>query len=116
MNKSLKNLIDWYTIQCDGLWEHTNGITIHSLDNPGFSINIDLLGTRFENNCYQSIDWESNTDLGNEWISCYKTDEKIWVGACSPKQLERTIDLFIQWTLLSEQIHYIDLEKNNRID
>jgi hypothetical protein len=31
----LKRLQDWYVSQCDGGWEHTYGISIDTLDNPG---------------------------------------------------------------------------------
>lgn len=105
MSDSLANLIGWYTVQCDGVWEHSHGIRIHSLDNPGFIVKVDVGDTRLENTYYQSVDWESSTDLGNEWIACYKTDEKIWIGACSPKQLERVIGLFVEWTVSSEQVN-----------
>jgi len=32
----------WYLSQCDGDWEHQHGIRICTLDNPGWSIDIDL--------------------------------------------------------------------------
>ena len=32
----------WYASQCDGDWEHGFGISIDTLDNPGWSIRIDL--------------------------------------------------------------------------
>jgi len=32
----------WFADQCDGEWEHSHGITIGTVDNPGWSIEIDL--------------------------------------------------------------------------
>ena len=33
----------WYVSQCDGDWEHQNGISISTLDNPGWEVPIDLV-------------------------------------------------------------------------
>lgn len=44
---SLTWLQDWYTKQCDGDWEHSNGVQIDTLDNPGWSVNINLQDTRY---------------------------------------------------------------------
>lgn len=38
----------WYKEQCDGDWEHSYGIKIETLDNPGWSVKIDLEGTDLE--------------------------------------------------------------------
>ncbi len=38
-------LMQWYQSQCNGDWEHQNGIRIRTIDNPGWSIDIDLEGT-----------------------------------------------------------------------
>lgn len=42
-------LASWYKKECNGDWEHTYGIFIQTLDNPGWSVQIDLLDTSFEN-------------------------------------------------------------------
>jgi Immunity protein 53 len=38
----------WYVAQCDGQWEHEYGITIGTLDNPGWTLRVDLVGTSLE--------------------------------------------------------------------
>lgn len=38
-------LENWYESQCDGEWEHNDGIEIKTIDNPGWSINIYLVDT-----------------------------------------------------------------------
>jgi hypothetical protein len=38
-------LMAWYRLQCDGDWEHQHGIRIGTLDNPGWSLDVDLAGT-----------------------------------------------------------------------
>ncbi|MBM3613721.1 MAG: rhodanese-related sulfurtransferase [Alphaproteobacteria bacterium] len=35
----------WYLARCDGEWEHRHGVSIETLDNPGWLMAIDLAGT-----------------------------------------------------------------------
>lgn len=39
---ALDRLSGWYTLQCDGDWEHGLGIRIETVDNPGWSLKVDL--------------------------------------------------------------------------
>ena len=41
-------LAAWYARQCDGDWEHDAGIRITTLDNPGWSLRVNLRGTDLE--------------------------------------------------------------------
>jgi hypothetical protein len=40
-------LQDWYKQNCDGDWEHSYGINIYTVDNPGWSVNIELTDTNW---------------------------------------------------------------------
>lgn len=31
---------NWYLSKCDGVWEHTYGFDISTIDNPGWKVNI----------------------------------------------------------------------------
>ena len=44
----LDDLQRWYAAQCDGDWEHTYGVSIETLDNPGWRLRVDLVGTELE--------------------------------------------------------------------
>src|SRR5664280_3839686 len=44
----LQQLQGWYESQCDGDWEHTYGLRIETLDNPGWSLTVDLEDTDLE--------------------------------------------------------------------
>ncbi len=44
----LEWLEDWYSKECNGDWEHTFGLQINTIDNPGWSISIDIKGTNLE--------------------------------------------------------------------
>jgi len=37
MTNELKWLQQWYSEHCDGAWEHGFGITIETIDNPGWA-------------------------------------------------------------------------------
>ncbi|MBI1185367.1 hypothetical protein GC194_13935 [bacterium] len=36
---------NWYKLNCNGYWEHSYGYSIATLDNPGWTIRIDLADT-----------------------------------------------------------------------
>jgi hypothetical protein len=42
MASTLERLAHWYKSNCDGDWEYSFGLTIDTLDNPGWSITVDL--------------------------------------------------------------------------
>ncbi len=55
MSNLLKRLQEWFETNCDGEWEHAYGVLIATLDNPGWTIKIDLMGTYLENIDFQSV-------------------------------------------------------------
>src|SRR5215470_10027673 len=63
----------WYIAQCDGDWEHQYGISIETLDNPGWRVIVDLSGTSLENISFQTY----QEDKGEEgWIFCEVSGNK----------------------------------------
>jgi len=42
MDKDFSALEKWYLDRCDGYWEHSWGVKIQTLDNPGWRIEINL--------------------------------------------------------------------------
>ncbi|WP_396127298.1 immunity 53 family protein [Acidicapsa acidisoli] len=71
---SLAWLQNWYTEQCDGDWEHANGVQIDTLDNPGWSVNINLQDTRYSEVLNAVIVDENVGD--SDWIVCRIVDGK----------------------------------------
>jgi hypothetical protein len=49
MRDDLLWIENWYQAQCDGDWEHEFGITIETVDNPGWYLTINLTNTNLEN-------------------------------------------------------------------
>jgi hypothetical protein len=90
----LKEIQDWYLSNCNDDWEHQYGVKIGTLDNPGWSVEIDLTGTSLENNNFSEIENErSETD----WIHCSIKDKKFccYGGA---NNLEELLETFLKWT------------------
>lgn len=83
----------WYSSNCNGTWEHEYGIEISTLDNPGWTVTIDLVGV--EKPPHAPL--EHISDLGpNDWISC-KLAEASFRGYGDPSKLDAIIGIFRQW-------------------
>ena len=73
MNDDLKWLQQWYLAQCDGEWEHAWGLTMETLDNPGWSVKICVEGTDLASAPFPPVKTEiSETD----WIRCRVVERK----------------------------------------
>jgi hypothetical protein len=73
MTDELNWLQQWYSAQCDGEWEHGFGITIETIDNPGWSVKICVEGTELASAQFEPVKTEvSETD----WIQCRVTERK----------------------------------------
>lgn len=86
-------LQNWYFQYCDGYWEHNENINIHTIDNPGWRITIDLEGTHFENKLFKNIKEEIND---NNWYHCFLRNGK-FEGAGGPCNLIDIIYIFKDW-------------------
>jgi hypothetical protein len=87
----------WYEEQCDDEWEQDNGVTIQTLDNPGWLVEADLRGLSPEAMASERVlavvgepPSDENGNLGGPtWMKCEIRFGK-FVGAGDPTQL-RTI-------------------------
>lgn len=95
----LLRLQDWYTRQCDGNWEHSDGVRIESCDNPGWWVKIRLKGTPLEDAVFTPVSENINPKgfpAGPRWIDCRVSDGK-WSGAGDETKLERILGIFLSW-------------------
>lgn len=83
-------LQSWYKLQCNGEWEHQCGITLESLDNPGWRIQISLAETDLENEGFARVDFEASD---SDWYHCW-VEEKTFHGACSSDNLNKIFEIF----------------------
>ena len=51
--------------QCDGDWEHSYGVKIYNVDNPGWTVVIDLAETEFENSF--DVEWRLVEKDSTDW-------------------------------------------------
>lgn len=89
----LSDLQVWYASNCDDEWEHSFGIKIGSLDNPGWSVAIDLIGTNLQEKPFAIVSRETDDE---SWLHCWVTDGTFH-GAGDPHQLDTILELFLTW-------------------
>lgn len=86
----VKWLESWYKLNCDGDWEHSYGVKIETIDNPGWSVKIDLVNTLLENvHIEYSLIESSETD----WYG-YSIKNSTFNAAGDPTKLLFLIELF----------------------
>jgi Immunity protein 53 len=93
MNELIIWLQKWYQSQCNGDWEHSYGITIQTLDNPGWSLFVNLDETVMEDRSFQPIRVERTED---NWVFCEVKNNR-FEGACSPLNLVEVLEIFHNW-------------------
>ncbi|MEU6117175.1 immunity 53 family protein [Streptomyces sp. NPDC047117] len=92
-------LQSWYASQCDGDWEHGWGVTIETLDNPGWTVKIDLEKTALANRKYP----EQRVARGEQdWVTAW-TAEGAFHIACGPGNLTESLTLFRVWATADAQ-------------
>ncbi len=90
---TLSKLQQWYVTRCNGVWEHSYGVRIDTLDNPGWSVKIDLRDTR-KQNCVLERQKIDRTE--NDWLQ-YWTEKQQFRIACGPLNLSEAIEMFFGW-------------------
>jgi hypothetical protein len=88
----LKELERWYLSNCDGDWEHSFGITITTIDNPGWRIDISLRETSWEDIRCDRVVIERDE---NDWINCV-IENGVFLGACGPTNFHEVLELFLR--------------------
>jgi hypothetical protein len=89
----IKWLEEWYKSYCNGDWEHGYGVKIETLDNPGWTVKIDLYDTELEDKEFSKLFIDNSDD---DWIAC-KVEDKKFKGAGDPNKLEEIIKVFKEW-------------------
>ncbi len=96
---TFERLTAWYTRQCNGLWEHQQGVSIESCDNPGWWVKVQLRGTALESVPFdrvaEGVD-DQGSPRGARWLHCQVSD-RVWQGAGDETTLQRLLNLFLDW-------------------
>jgi hypothetical protein len=90
VESALSYLQNWYVAQCDESWEHHHGVTIDTLDNPGWRVAIDLTDTP---RAGASLAREIVQRDDDDWIHVW-ADGETFNAACGPLNLAEALDRF----------------------
>lgn len=94
---TLGRLQAWYAAHCNGDWEHQNGVSIGTLDNPGWSVKVELTGTALDGQEYSEVPEGVGAGAhpeSNRWIHCIVRDGQ-WQGFADESQLDRLLRMFL---------------------
>ena len=92
-SSAISKLEEWYASQCDGDWEHSYGVKIQTLDNPGWRVHIDLQETRGQD---AKLEMVRINRADNDWIQ-YWVEKVQFNIACGPKNLSEAVAIFLRW-------------------
>ena len=87
----------WYASHCNGDWEHAFGVSISTIDNPGWRVEINLENTELSGVPLPEYRVEySETD----WVMCWIRHGR-FQGAGDPSKLEAILGQFQAFASLS---------------
>jgi len=92
----ISRLQAWYARQCDGDWEHTYGIEIRTLDNPGWRVRIDLTDTNLDGRSFEPVQRGLDSEASTDWHSM-SVEENKFEGAGDPLKLGYILQTFLDW-------------------
>ncbi|MCC5832532.1 MAG: immunity 53 family protein [Chlamydiales bacterium] len=86
-------LLQWFSNQCNGDWEHEYGVRIGTLDNPGWRLRISLIGTKLEGRKFERIAIERSE---KDWLFCF-IEKGHFESACGLYNLPEALKIFRIW-------------------
>ena len=89
---TITRLVAWYASQCNGDWEHTYGLTIETLDNPGWAVKVELVDTPLYELPFSPLVRGGDT----EWIHC-EVKDGVFRGSGGTGQLDEVLRVFLDW-------------------
>ena len=90
---AIEFLQSWYRAQTNGEWEHARGVTIESLDNPGWRVTIDLVGTPLQAAAMTPVRREKSPQ---DWLVC-EVEHEQFCGNGDARKLMVILQLFQSW-------------------
>ena len=90
---ALVRLSDWYERQCVDEWYEDHGVQIDTLDNPGWSLFVDLESTNLVKRDFTKVSIERSE---HNWVHAQR-DEKSFKAAGGPGNLSEIILIFLEW-------------------
>ncbi|QKK15044.1 immunity 53 family protein [Rhizobium indicum] len=90
---TVSRLCAWFERQCVGEWHEDRGVKIDTIDNPGWSMKVDLTGTALQDKDFQEIRVERSD---RDWFVARRNDQafEAFGGSIS---LNEMIENFLAW-------------------
>jgi Immunity protein 53 len=95
MSAALDFLVAWYRAHCDGHWEHAYGVTIETLDAPGWMVTIDLSETPLEGHAMTPL---RRQDSENDWLLC-TVEQNRFCGQGDTAKMDAILEVFRLWAI-----------------
>jgi hypothetical protein len=89
---AFERLQRWYLAECNGDWEHSYGIKIETLDNPGWIVTIDLVETYWAD---LQVPMQKSEQSDTDWLQVEVSDSR-FVGCGGPLNLEEIVERFLE--------------------
>ena len=89
----IANLERFFASHCDGDWEHGQGIRIETLDNPGWSIKIDIPESSIFEKEFKSIEIHRSE---HDWVVC-RIKGNDFEAFGGPHNLGEMLLIFLSW-------------------
>lgn len=83
----------WYQAQSNGEWERARGVTIETLDTPGWMVTIDLAGTAIEGRSMAAL---QNERSPSDWLLC-EVEQNQFRGQGDSQKLLVILEIFQRW-------------------
>ncbi|MCI1186110.1 immunity 53 family protein [Hymenobacter sp. DH14] len=93
----LQRIQRWYTINCNGDWEHEYSVSITTIDNPGWVVKIDLQYTCLQN---ASLDYALIQRTTTDWVG-YSVKDGAFEGMGGAGNLSEILTYFLDTFLPS---------------
>lgn len=90
---AVAKLCTWFERQCSKDWHEDRGIKIDTLDNPGWSMKIDLKGTELQDKTFHDIRIERSD---RDWVVARKNAD-VFEAFGGPMNLGEMIESFLVW-------------------
>ena len=97
--EELRCLQKWYLSQCNEDWEHSYGVKIDTLDNPGWTLEIDLRETELEGVGFKPV-MRGDSEDDADWVHCKVEGEKFF-GSGGALNLTELVQIFLRWAAAS---------------
>lgn len=90
---TISKLCSWYERQCVDDWHEDFGVAISTLDNPGWSLKVDLKGTALERKSFQDIEVNRSD---RDWVTARRNGDTFEAFG-GPNNLNEMIEIFLGW-------------------